>query len=134
MAGMKVLGRHLIAELYECDSNLLNDIRFVERALIDAARATNSTVIAHSLHKFKPHGVSGYVLVAESHISIHTWPEYGYAAVDVFTCGQHTRPWEGLKLLKERFRASRMSVIELSRGVYVRESYSGYWKVKAPLK
>lgn len=121
------LGRHLIVELYECDSNVLDDVRAIEESLLEAARASNSTVVEYSFYRFKPHGVSGYVLVAESHISVHTWPEYGYAAVDVFTCGEHTDPWAGLEVLKRRLKAKRMNVIEIVRGVGVEEQYRGYW-------
>lgn len=120
------LGRHVIAELYECDPKVLDNVEIVERALLEAAKASNSTIIAHSMHHFKPYGVSGYVLVAESHISIHTWPEYGYAAVDVFTCGDRTDPWSGLQVLKRMLRARRMSVVTMVRGVGVDEEYAGY--------
>ena len=121
------LGRHLIVEFYECDSNILDDVRSIKESLIEAAKAANSTVLEFSFYRFKPHGVSGYVLVAESHISVHTWPEYGYAAVDIFTCGSHTDPWAGLEVLKKRLRAKKVNVIEISRGVGVREQYEGYW-------
>ncbi len=115
------LGRHLIAELFECDPKVLDSIEFIEEALLEAARASRSTIISHYSYRFKPHGVSAYVLVAESHISIHTWPEYGYAAVDVFTCGRHTDPWKGLEVLRRRLRARRVEVTEIVRGVGVRE-------------
>ena len=122
------VGRHLLVELYECDSKVLNSVDDIRRALIDAAIASNSIVINHSFHKFKPYGVSGYVLVAESHISIHTWPEYGYAAVDVFTCGSHTDPWKGLDVLRKALKAKKLSVIEVTRGVGIKEQYEGYWR------
>ncbi len=115
------LGRHVIAELLDCDRAALDDAKLVEDALLEAAKATKSKVISHYVYRFKPHGVSGYVLVAESHLSIHTWPEYGYAAVDVFTCGERTDPWSGLKVLKERLKARRVSVISMERGVGVAE-------------
>lgn len=113
------LGRHVIAELLDCDRSALNDAKLVESALLEAARATGSTVISHYIYQFKPQGLSGYVLIAESHISIHTWPEYGYAAVDVFTCGEHTDPWAGLEVLRNRLRARRVSIVSMERGVGV---------------
>jgi len=116
------LGRHVIAELLNCDRSALDDVKLVESALLEAARATKSKIISHYVYRFKPHGVSGYVLVAESHLSIHTWPEYGYAAVDVFTCGERTDPWAGLKVLKERLKAQCISVISMERGVGVAET------------
>ncbi|RLF05813.1 MAG: adenosylmethionine decarboxylase [Thermoprotei archaeon] len=118
------LGRHVVAELYDCDPRALDDVKVVETALIEAARATNSAIINYYVHRFKPYGVSGYVLIAESHISIHTWPEYGYAAVDVFTCGEHTDPWRGLEVLRRFLRARHISIIAMVRGVGVKEVYS----------
>ena len=115
------LGRHVIAELLDCERSALDNIELVERALLEAAKATKSTIISHYVYRFKPQGVSGYVLVAESHLSIHTWPEYGYAAVDVFTCGEHTDPWAGLEVLKNHLKARRVSVISMERGVGVAE-------------
>ncbi len=115
------LGRHVIAELMDCDARLLNDVEAVERALLEAARATNSKIIAHYVYRFQPQGVSGYVLIAESHISIHTWPEYGYAAVDVFTCGDHTDPFSGLEVLKRELRAGRVTVVSMERGILMKK-------------
>jgi len=120
------VGRHLIVEMYECDPLALDSLEAVKFALLDAAVASNSTVIGYEFYRFKPHGISGYVLIAESHISVHTWPELGYAAVDVFTCGEHTDPWKGLEILKERFKARKMTVLEIVRGVGA-EEYAGYW-------
>lgn len=120
------VGRHLIVEMFECDPKALDSLDTVKNALIDASVASNSTVVGFDFYRFKPHGVSGYVLIAESHISIHTWPEYGYAAVDVFTCGEHTNPWKGLQVLKERFKAKKVTIVEITRGVGV-EQYKGYW-------
>jgi len=122
------VGRHLLVELYECDSRILNSLEYIREALLKAAVASNSTIINHFFHKFKPQGISGYVLVAESHISIHTWPEYGYAAVDVFTCGEHTDPWRGLEVLRKALKAKRFNVVEVTRGAGIKEQYEGYWR------
>ncbi len=124
------LGKHIIAELFECDSDILDNVNAIKESLLEAATASNSTVINYSFHRFKPYGVSGYVLIAESHISIHTWPEYGYAAVDVFTCGDKTNPRKGLEVLKNRLKAKRITVMEITRGVNVEKEYNGYWKPK----
>ena len=83
------LGRHLVVEMYDCDIKVLDSINLIRQALLEAARAANSTVLGDYFHKFYPQGVTGVVVVAESHLSIHTWPEYGFAAVDIFTCGEH---------------------------------------------
>ncbi len=124
------LGKHIIAELFECDSDTLDNVDAIKKSLLEAATASNSTVINYNFHRFKPYGVSGYVLIAESHISIHTWPEYGYAAVDVFTCGDKTDPWKGLEVLKDRLKAKRITVMEITRGLNVEKEYDGYWEPK----
>ncbi len=91
-ASLSPVGTHCILELYDCPAQLLNDPSFIQHTLREAAYCARSTVLNEVLHQFEPHGVTALVLLAESHISIHTWPESGYAAVDVFTCGQHTDP------------------------------------------
>ncbi len=82
------LGIHLLAELYGCPQNKLNDPDWLDRKLVAAANEAGATVVSSSFHHFSPQGVSGVVIIAESHITIHTWPEIGYAALDVFICGR----------------------------------------------
>jgi len=113
------LGRHLIIEMYDCDPKLLDSIERIRVALVEAAEAAGSTVLGHSFHKFYPQGVTGIVVVAESHLSIHTWPEHSYAAIDVFTCGDHTDPWKALEVLKKALKPGRISVMEIKRGLLV---------------
>ncbi len=115
---MKSLGRHLLIEFYDCNSDVLDDVAGIEEHMRTAARKANSTVVNSTFHRFSPYGVSGVVVIAESHLSIHTWPEYKYAAVDLFTCGESVNPWKAFEYLKEFFRPSRESVIELKRGEY----------------
>ena len=113
------LGRHLIIEMYDCDPKLLDSIERIRVALVEAAEAAGSMVLGHSFHKFYPQGVTGIVVVAESHLSIHTWPEHSYAAIDVFTCGDHTDPWKALEVLKKALKPGRISVMEIKRGLLV---------------
>lgn len=113
---MKTIGRHLIAEYYECDAGILDDIERVRTAMLDAAEAVGATVIGETFHAFDPHGVSGTVVIAESHLSIHTWPENGYVAVDIYTCGG-LDPRRGFELLAERLQASSARVQEILRGL-----------------
>ena len=84
---MKSLGKQLIVELYGCSTALLDSPDHSERILVEAVNRSGATVIQPFFHQFSPHGVSGVVVIAESHVAIHTWPEYGYCAVDIFTCG-----------------------------------------------
>lgn len=80
-------GRHVLAELTGCPAALLNDAAALENCLRECAIAGGATVVSSHFHRFAPQGVSGVIVIAESHITIHTWPEHGYAAIDVFTCG-----------------------------------------------
>ncbi len=113
---MNALGRHLLVEFFDCDSQLLNAIGQVEEAMNAAARRAGATIVQSVFHRFEPHGVSGVVVIAESHLAIHTWPEYGYAAVDLFTCGVSVDPWVAFEVLKEAFRAGSWETREMARG------------------
>jgi spermidine synthase len=113
---MDALGRNLIAELTGCPPELLNDVMLIEGKLVAAVRAARATVVSVSFHHFAPFGVSGVVVIQESHVAIHTWPEYGYAALDIFTCGQDTDPWEIYRAVCAELRAQHFSAVELGRG------------------
>jgi len=115
---MQALGRHLLIELYGCDSTVLDDVAGIEEYMRTAARKANSTIVNSTFHRFSPYGVSGVVVIAESHLSIHTWPEYGYAAVDIFTCGDSVDPWKAFDYLKNVMKSHDHSIIELKRGEY----------------
>ena len=97
------VGKHCILELYACDCAKLDDEDFVRAALSNAALRAGATLLNLISHHFQPHGVTGLALLAESHISFHSWPESGYAAVDVFTCGDHTMPESACRVLVEEF-------------------------------
>ncbi|CDM66623.1 adenosylmethionine decarboxylase [Pyrinomonas methylaliphatogenes] len=114
---MKTLGRQLLVELFDCDRDLLNDATLVKQALLDAAQQANATIIDAVLHKFSPQGVSGVVVIAESHIAIHTWPEYGYAALDIFTCGETVDPYLIMRLVARRLAAGEHKATLVERGL-----------------
>lgn len=114
---MYALGRHLILDLQNCNEAVLDDLTFLKECLEQAAARCGATVVGESFHQFSPHGVSGVVNIAESHISIHTWPEYRYAAVDVFTCGETVDPEEAASLIAERLEAGNRYLIEMRRGM-----------------
>ena len=109
------LGCHVLVELYDCDPKLLNNVSGIEKIMVDAAEHSQATVINVTFHHFSPYGVSGVVVIQESHLTIHTWPEYGYAAIDLFTCGDNVDPWLAHALLKEALSAGHDSVLEVSR-------------------
>lgn len=111
------LGSHLLVEMYGCDPRCLESEGDVGRAMHDAARESEATVVAHSFHEFQPYGVSGAVIIQESHYTIHTWPEHGYAAVDLFYCGGTVRVHRALDVLRERFRPERIKFLVVRRGL-----------------
>ena len=111
------IGRHCILELYQCDHEKLNDEAFVRTIMTSSAKIAGATLINLVTHSFKPQGVTGLALLAESHISIHTWPEIGYAAIDVFTCGDHTMPEKACKLFFKDFLAKNFSFKNIAREI-----------------
>jgi len=112
---MSALGNHILVEFMRCDPNIMNDVAGIERDMVEAARKAGATVINSTFHHFSPYGVSGVVVIEESHLAIHTWPEYGYAAVDLFTCGEMDA-WISFDYLKDCFKSSSYSAIEMKRG------------------
>jgi S-adenosylmethionine decarboxylase len=95
----------------------LNNPGFLRQVMVDAAVACGAVVLGDSFHHFNPQGVSGVVIIAESHLSIHTWPEHGYAAVDVFTCGTTVKPEKAAEVLIEKLESRNHSMVEIPRGV-----------------
>lgn len=113
---INALGRHLLVEFYNCDSGIMDDVELVEKYMNEAAKKANATVVQSTFHKFAPQGVSGVVVIAESHLAIHTWPEHSYASVDLFTCGDSVDPWIAFEYLKDVFQADKHETQELIRG------------------
>ncbi len=113
---MEGLGTHLIAELFDCNELHLNDVKKVEEVMMAAAELSSATIIKPFFHKFSPYGISGVIVIAESHFTIHTWPEYGYAAVDVFTCGDLAYQ-KALDYIKTELEAERCSIFQFQRGI-----------------
>jgi S-adenosylmethionine decarboxylase len=116
---LNALGRHILVELYDCDREALNDLDLIREVMLKAAVDCGAVVLGESFHRFSPQGVSGVVVIAESHISIHTWPEYGYAAADVFTCGTSVNPEVAAEVLIEKLGSKNHSLTEIKRGVLV---------------
>ena len=112
---MKALGSHILVEFTNCKADVLNDVGQIEKCMVEAAQIAGATVINSTFHHFSPYGVSGVVVIQESHLAIHTWPEYKYAAVDLFTCGDTVDPWVSFEFLKNAFGAN-YSALEMNRG------------------
>lgn len=113
---MEALGKHILVELYDCNRTILNDPELIKTTMNKAANLSGATIVSSNFHHFSPHGVSGVVIIAESHLTIHTWPEYGYAAVDLFTCGETVDPWIAFDYLKSQYECAHFSVVEMKRG------------------
>lgn len=110
------LGRHILVEFYDCDPSALNDGDLIRSAMEEAARKAGATVVSSHVHRFSPQGISGVTIIAESHLTIHTWPEKGYAAVDIFTCGKVLEPYDAVGWLETVLGSGRVSVVEMKRG------------------
>jgi S-adenosylmethionine decarboxylase proenzyme len=113
--GLKALGRHLLVEYRDCDREILNDIQRIEKLMRRAAEKAEATVVASVFHPFSPQGITGIVVVEESHLSIHTWPEHAYAAVDFYTCGE-CHPERAHDYLCRELRAEQSEVMVVERG------------------
>ena len=113
---MNALGRHILVDLYDCDADLLDDLDYVAQHTERAARAAGATILNATFHPFSPHGVTGVLAIQESHLAIHTWPEYRFAAVDLFTCGEGIDPWKAHKVIKEALKAGHDAAVEMPRG------------------
>ena len=111
------LGTHLLMELKDCDPEILDDIDSIRQAMMGAAAEAGATIVGETFHKFSPVGVTGVVAIAESHLCIHTWPEYGYAAADIFTCGDAFKPYQAAQLIVDKLKCRDSSITEVQRGL-----------------
>lgn len=114
---MKQLGRHLLAELTGCDAVVLDDLEKLQAIFKTAAERAGATVVNATSHRFSPHGVSVVVVISESHVSVHTWPEYHFASVDFYTCGDTVDPHRGLDYIRQELGATDVDVQEIARGI-----------------
>lgn len=110
-------GRHLLLDLYGCDADALNDEPLLRNSIVEVAEIAGATVIETTSHAFIPQGVTALALLAESHISIHTWPEAGYAAVDIFTCGKNMDPRKCVPLLRKKLQATEWTERCIDRSI-----------------
>jgi S-adenosylmethionine decarboxylase len=113
---MEHLGKHLIIECWGCNDGI-NDAELMRTAMIEAVQAAHATLLDIYVHTFSPHGVTGVAVLSESHLSVHSWPEYGYLAADVFTCGETTDPMAAVDILRQYFQPTLVELQDLSRGI-----------------
>ncbi|SJZ44930.1 adenosylmethionine decarboxylase [Garciella nitratireducens] len=114
---MQTYSRHCILELWDCNINLLNDRNLIEKLMVEAALEAGAEIREIAFHKFAPQGISGVVVISESHLSIHTFPEQGYASIDVFTCGKRINPHTAAYLIAKKLEAQKIYEMNLERGI-----------------
>ncbi len=114
---MYALGKHLLLDLKDCDRELLNNLEYLKEALVSAAEKAGAAVLSNTFRQFEPQGVSGIVVIAESHLAVHTWPEHGFVAVDIFTCGSTVKPEVAAEFLIAALKSKSPSIIEVPRGL-----------------
>ena len=119
---MNALGKHILSEYYGCDASILNNLELLEHSMLKAVMKSGATIIDSTFHQFSPQGVSGVIVIAESHMAMHTWPEYCYAAVDFFTCGNRVDPYKAFDFMNEILKPEKSSTKELMRGIIAHES------------
>jgi S-adenosylmethionine decarboxylase len=108
------LGIHLIADFWF--GKKIEDPKKLKKILIEAAKKAGNIPLEFSYHKFNPHGLTGVLLLAESHIAFHSWPEFGYLAIDIFSCGKNAKPEEALRYLKKILKPKKVEVSIIKRG------------------
>ena len=118
---MNALGRHLLLELKGCDKEVLDNLEYLRKCMCETAEKIGATVLNNVFHQFSPQGVSGVVVIAESHLCIHTWPEYRFAAIDIFTCGDTIDPKSAIDILVAKLGAREHSAMEIERGIFNKE-------------
>lgn len=109
-------GEHYLLDLHGCDACLIRSAETVREVLMDAAVKCKSSIISDSFHQFEPYGASGVILIAESHFSVHTWPESNFVSVDIYTSGNKMKPEIAIRLIESGFDADRIDVVKLTRG------------------
>ena len=114
---LNTLSTHLLIELRNCDKRLLNDLNGVREVLIETSKIMGVTIVGETFHRFSPHGITGVLAIAESHICIHTWPEHNYAAVDIFTCGVNGNAQKGADYLVNQFQSQEPQIKVIERGL-----------------
>lgn len=114
---MEIMGRQIIAELWDCNIDILNDIELIERIFVNAALEAGAEIREVAFHQFAPHGVSGVVIISESHLTIHSFPEHGYASIDVYTCGNKVDPIVAVEYIARSLESKVSEKIEIPRGM-----------------
>ena len=119
------VGRHVLVDLHGCNPELLKRVDFISEAMYGAAKVSEATIVGKFFKQFEPWGVSGVIIIAESHISIHTWPEHGLASVDYFSCSEEPKIDLAIQYLKDALEATTSDEVEINRGdMHIKKTYS----------
>jgi S-adenosylmethionine decarboxylase proenzyme len=110
------LGSHLLVDFQDCDSSILDDLEQIRAILLEAVNLANGTIVTHVFHRFAPQGVSGVIVIAESHVAIHTWPEYRCAAIDIFSCSESLSAHQIYEHVRVKVSAQNIVLNEMKRG------------------
>lgn len=129
----KTLGTHVLMEMFGCDPEMLKDKDKIEKIMNESAVKSRAKVVEVFFHQFKPYGVSGVVVIEESHYTIHTWPEYSYAAIDFFYCSEDVLIEKAIEVLKNALKPSSFNLVEIKRGVFCSMPDSKSVKRVAPM-
>jgi len=129
----KTLGTHILMEMFGCDPEMLKDKDKIERVMNESAVKSRAKIVKTFFHQFKPFGVSGVVVIEESHYTIHTWPEYSYAAIDFFYCSEDVMIEKAIEVLKGALKPSSFNLVEIKRGVFYSKPDSKSVKRVAPM-
>ncbi len=116
MTSKRTFGRHYLVDLHDCDPEKIKYVDPVRIAALKAGHECRATLLGNQFHQFEPMGVSGVILIAESHISLHTWPEAGFVSLDIFTCGEEMEPAIAVDALAREFGASEIQMQVVERG------------------
>lgn len=119
------LGTQLLIEMYDCHTDFFDNLEWVRETLVEAAKRAQATIVDVVFHKFNPIGISGVVVISESHFAIHTWPEHRYAALDIFTCGPVLNSDAAIAYIARQFRSARYEVTSLPRGLMTPKKNGG---------
>lgn len=122
---MDALGRHIIIDMWGCCKDIIGDVDLVRNILTHAAMTAKANLVDIVCHQFSPYGVTGVAILAESHISVHTWPEHEYAAADIFLCGKIINLQEAVLFISKAFMARKTSTLQLERGKCLPERLPG---------
>jgi S-adenosylmethionine decarboxylase len=129
----KTLGTHILMEMYGCDPEMLKDKEKIEKVMNESAIKSKAKIVKSFFHQFKPYGVSGVVVIEESHYTIHTWPEHSYAAIDFFYCSEDVIIEKAIETLKNALKPSSFNIVEIKRGVLYSPSEEKSVKRVAPI-